>query len=112
MEMTALAGTIGRHLAAASGSPPAVADAVYESVLPRNAGDATPTSPAGILVAVTDRWVLIRYWARCRPRMTISKSCESLLPTQRRRRHSIVSSRHPGGRRDRRVACARLGGWI
>lgn len=55
MEMTALAGTMGQHLAAASGASPEVALAVYESVLPRNAGDATPSSPAGILVSITDR---------------------------------------------------------
>ena len=85
MEMTALAGTIGRHLASASGAAqlysacnvpstelgsrssgtlhflcragasPEVADAVYESVLPRNAGDATPQSSAGILVSMADR---------------------------------------------------------
>ena len=85
MEMTALAGTIGRHLASASGADQLysacempsmvpgnccsarstqsvragasaeVADAVYESVLPRNAGDATPQSSAGILVSMVDR---------------------------------------------------------
>lgn len=55
MEMTALAGTVGRQLALASGSDAEVANAVYESVLPRNASDSTPTSAAGILVSVTDR---------------------------------------------------------
>lgn len=32
-----------------------VADAVYESVLPRKAGDETAASPAGILLSVADR---------------------------------------------------------
>ncbi len=32
-----------------------VADAVYESVLPRKAGHETATSPAGILLSVADR---------------------------------------------------------
>lgn len=35
-----------------------VANAVYESVLPRKAGDDTATSPAGIVVSVSDRHVL------------------------------------------------------
>lgn len=31
------------------------AQAIFEAVLPRNAGDAVPQTPAGILVAVADR---------------------------------------------------------
>ncbi|KAK9839286.1 hypothetical protein WJX81_005719 [Elliptochloris bilobata] len=54
-EMTALAGVMGRHYALAEGQPPEVAQAIYESVLPRQAGDELPRSPAGILVAVADR---------------------------------------------------------
>lgn len=40
-EMTALAGVMGRHYARAEGQPEEVAQAVYESVLPRQAR-ATP----------------------------------------------------------------------
>ncbi|KAF8057144.1 EDD1 [Scenedesmus sp. PABB004] len=54
-EMTALAGTMGRHYAQAQGLPEDVATAIFESVLPRQAGDALPASPAGVVVAVADR---------------------------------------------------------
>lgn len=115
-EMTALAGTMGRHYAAKEGLPQgawaglhagcagpaaaaaarvlwqvqswvgallacplppptqpshppwpaAVADAIFESVLPRNAGDELPQTPAGLLVSLADKcagrvWGL---WAR------------------------------------------------
>lgn len=36
--------------------PPAdVAEAIFESVLPRNAGDVLPSTPAGLLVSVADK---------------------------------------------------------
>ncbi|GLC37301.1 hypothetical protein PLESTB_001138600 [Pleodorina starrii] len=54
-EMTALAGTMGRHYAYKQGLPAAVAEAIFEAALPRQAGDALPSSPAGVLVAVADR---------------------------------------------------------
>ncbi|KAK9809022.1 hypothetical protein WJX72_008075 [[Myrmecia] bisecta] len=54
-EMTALAGTMGRHYALREGLPEAVAEAIWESVLPRTSGDQIPATPAGILVAVADR---------------------------------------------------------
>ncbi|CAL8470617.1 g10159 [Coccomyxa elongata] len=54
-EMTGLAGTMGRHYALQTGTAPDVAEAIFEAVLPRNAGDAVPRTPAGILVAVADR---------------------------------------------------------
>ena len=54
-EMTALAGTMGRHYAYQQGLPPDLAEAIFESVLPRQSGDKLPSSPAGILVAVADR---------------------------------------------------------
>lgn len=54
-EMTALAGTMGRHYARREGQDPAVAEAIFESVLPRQAGDVLPISPAGILVSVADK---------------------------------------------------------
>lgn len=54
-EMTALAGTMGRHYAYKQGLPAPVAEAIFEACLPRQAGDALPSSPAGVLVAVADR---------------------------------------------------------
>jgi len=54
-EMTALAGIMGKHYAEREGQDPAVAQAIYESVLPRNAGDELPVSPAGIIVSVADK---------------------------------------------------------
>lgn len=55
MEMTALAGIMGRHYALQQGLAQEVADAIFEAALPRQAGDQLPTSAAGILVAVADR---------------------------------------------------------
>ncbi|GAX84334.1 hypothetical protein CEUSTIGMA_g11756.t1 [Chlamydomonas eustigma] len=55
MEMTALAGTMGRHYAYKQGESAPVAEAVFEAVLPRYAGDTLPSSKPGILVAVADR---------------------------------------------------------
>ena len=37
MEMTALAGVMGRHYALAEGLPHDIAEAIFESVLPRQA---------------------------------------------------------------------------
>lgn len=54
-EMTALAGTMGRHYAQKQGLPEDVCTAIFEAVLPRQAGDVLPSSPAGIVVAVADR---------------------------------------------------------
>ncbi len=45
-----------RHYAYKQGEPAAVAEAVFEVALPRNAGDKLPSSQAGILVAVADRY--------------------------------------------------------
>ena len=55
MELTALAGTMGRHYAQKEGLPAAVSEAIFEACLPRSAGDALPKTPAGITVAVADR---------------------------------------------------------
>lgn len=54
-EMTALAGIMGRHYILKSSGDPAVATAVFESVLPRNAGDQLPETDAGVLVSVADK---------------------------------------------------------
>eukprot|EP00192_Tetraselmis_astigmatica_P002230 CAMPEP_0117679166 /NCGR_PEP_ID=MMETSP0804-20121206/17675_1 /TAXON_ID=1074897 /ORGANISM="Tetraselmis astigmatica, Strain CCMP880" /LENGTH=1066 /DNA_ID=CAMNT_0005488581 /DNA_START=94 /DNA_END=3295 /DNA_ORIENTATION=- len=55
MEMTALAGIMGRHYAEKAGEAPEVCTAVFESVLPRNAGDVLPETHAGVIVSVADR---------------------------------------------------------
>jgi len=49
-EMTALAGTMGRHYALAEGQPPDVAEAIFESVLPRQARVVTKPYPTPTLV--------------------------------------------------------------
>lgn len=49
------AGTMGRHYAAKQGLPAAVAEAIFEAALPRQAGDQLPASAPGVLVAVADR---------------------------------------------------------
>ena len=54
-EMTALAGVMGQHYALMEGKSSDVATAVFESVLPRNAGDLLPKSPAGALVSSADK---------------------------------------------------------
>lgn len=53
MEMTALAGTMGRHYAQQERLPEPVCEAIYEAVLPRNAGDAVPTTPSGTSCCAT-----------------------------------------------------------
>eukprot|EP00898_Chlorokybus_atmophyticus_P000855 jgi/Chlat1/1770/Chrsp134S00111 len=55
VEFTGLAGVMGRHYTLKSGASEEVATAVFESVLPRNAGDALPSSGGGALLAVADR---------------------------------------------------------
>jgi len=54
-EFTALAGVLGKHYALKDGLSIDVAEAVFESVLPRNASDVVPQTEAGITVAVADR---------------------------------------------------------
>ena len=54
-EMTALAGIMGKHYALMEGKSSAVATAIFESVLPRNAGDELPTSAAGSLLSAADK---------------------------------------------------------
>jgi glycyl-tRNA synthetase len=56
VEMTSLAGIMGRHYAMRSGEVPvAVADGVFEASLPRFSGDKMPESRAGAAVAIADR---------------------------------------------------------
>ena len=63
-EMTSLAGVMGRHYALRSGEDAAVADAIFESALPRSSGDVLPRTPAGSLLAVADRLdSIVGLWA-------------------------------------------------
>ncbi|XP_057817373.2 glycine--tRNA ligase, chloroplastic/mitochondrial 2 isoform X1 [Cryptomeria japonica] len=55
MEFTSLAGIMGRHYALREGYSQEVADAIFERVLPRFAGDELPETDVGILLAVADR---------------------------------------------------------
>ncbi|CAM6125405.1 unnamed protein product [Calypogeia fissa] len=54
-EFTSLAGVMGRHYALKEGYSTAVAEAVFESVLPRSSGDVLPHADAGVLLSVADR---------------------------------------------------------
>ncbi|HTF07366.1 MAG TPA: glycine--tRNA ligase [Asanoa sp.] len=58
-EMTSLAGVMARDYAAHAGEPAAVAEAVFESELPRNTGDAVPTHVPGALLSLADRLDLV-----------------------------------------------------
>ena len=55
MEFTGLAGVLGKHYALKSGTNEEVAECIFESVLPRKAGDLLPASQAGALLAMSDR---------------------------------------------------------
>jgi len=55
VEMTALEGVMGREYALREGKSSAVAQAIFESYLPRGAGDQLPESRAGALLALADR---------------------------------------------------------
>lgn len=55
VEMTALAGIMGREYAVREGASQAVADAIFEHNLPRASGDRLPASEAGALLAIADK---------------------------------------------------------
>jgi glycyl-tRNA synthetase len=55
IEMTSLQGVMGREYARLSGETPETATAIFEQYLPRGAGDALPTSRAGVVLALADR---------------------------------------------------------
>lgn len=55
VEMTSLQGVMGREYALRGGMPKEVAHAISEHWQPRSAGDNTPSSQAGALLAITDR---------------------------------------------------------
>jgi len=55
IEMTSLQGEVGRQYALADGEPEAVAEAIFEHYLPRNAADRTAASLPGLAVGLADR---------------------------------------------------------
>ncbi len=55
VEMTSLQGIMGRYYALNQGESQAVADAIFEHWLPRNAGDFLPATVPGMTLAITDR---------------------------------------------------------
>src|SRR5690606_9301428 len=55
VEMTSLQGTVGREYALRGDYPQEVATAIFEHWLPRFAEDQVPATPAGTLMAITDR---------------------------------------------------------
>ncbi|KAA2261349.1 glycine--tRNA ligase [Solihabitans fulvus] len=59
IELSSLAGVMAREYAARAGEPQAVADALFEMELPRQAGDALPKSAPGALLALADRFDLL-----------------------------------------------------
>ncbi len=54
-ELTELQGIVGKHYAALSGEPEAVATAVEEHYFPRFMGDTVAQTPAGILLSLADK---------------------------------------------------------
>jgi glycyl-tRNA synthetase len=58
-EMTSLAGVMARDYALHAGEDPAVAQAIYEAELPRQAGDELPASVPGALLSLADRLDLV-----------------------------------------------------
>ena len=55
MEMTSLSGIMGKHYAFEEGQSAEVAQAIFESVLPRHAGDELPSSMPGNLISIADK---------------------------------------------------------
>ncbi|MCX7016332.1 MAG: glycine--tRNA ligase subunit beta, partial [Candidatus Sumerlaeota bacterium] len=55
IELTSLAGLMGREYARRGGEPPEVAEAIFECTLPRFAGDKFPASKPGIVLSLADR---------------------------------------------------------
>jgi len=59
VEMTSLQGVMGGYYARRSGEEEAVAKAIVEHYLPKNTGDAAPSSKAGLVVSLADRLDLL-----------------------------------------------------
>jgi glycyl-tRNA synthetase len=58
-EMTSLAGVMARDYALHAGESPAVAEAVYETELPRQTGDTLPATLPGAMLSLADRLDLV-----------------------------------------------------
>ena len=54
-EFPELQGVMGTYYALADGEPAAVADAIREHYLPRSGGDALPSTPTGMALAIADK---------------------------------------------------------
>jgi len=59
VELTSLAGTMAREYARRNGESEAVAQALFDMELPRSAGDPPPSTTAGALLALADRFDLL-----------------------------------------------------
>lgn len=59
IELTSLAGTMAREYARKAGEPEPVAQALYETELPRSTGDALPATAPGAVLALADRFDLL-----------------------------------------------------
>ncbi|MEV6071559.1 glycine--tRNA ligase [Nocardia sp. NPDC052001] len=59
VEMTSLAGTIAREYARKAGEPESVAEALFETELPRHHNDRLPETIPGALLALADRFDLL-----------------------------------------------------
>jgi glycyl-tRNA synthetase len=59
VELTSLAGTMAREYARRSGETEAVAQALFDMELPRSAGDPTPSTTPGAILALADRFDLL-----------------------------------------------------
>ncbi|MGH9126188.1 MAG: glycine--tRNA ligase [Acidimicrobiales bacterium] len=55
VELSSLAGQMGRIYALRQGETPEVAEAIFESTLPRQAGDRLPASRVGAVLSIADR---------------------------------------------------------
>jgi len=63
-EFPELQGTMGRYYARHEGLPAAVADAIAEHYAPQGPGDACPTAPVSVAVALADKLdMLVGFWA-------------------------------------------------
>ncbi|MFX0578853.1 glycine--tRNA ligase [Nocardia nepalensis] len=59
IEMTSLAGTMAREYATKADEPAAIAQALFETELPRHHTDQLPTTSPGALLAISDRFDLL-----------------------------------------------------
>ena len=63
-EFPELQGVMGRYYALAQGEKPAVADAIRDHYKPQGPGDAVPSEPVSVAVALADKLdTLVGFWA-------------------------------------------------